>query len=64
MAITPSAVTVEVVDDGSGLSPLATRRSGLDNLDERARRHGGGCAASTTPSGGTALRWQVPLRTT
>jgi len=61
MAVTRAAVTVEVVDDGSGLSPRATRRSGLDNLDERARRHGGGCVASTTPSGGTALRWQVPL---
>jgi len=61
VAATTSAVTVEVVDDGLGLDPGSTRRSGLDNLGERARRHGGGCTASASPSGGTALRWQVPL---
>lgn len=61
VAITPMAVTVEVIDDGRGLAEGSSRRSGLDNLSERARRHGGGCTASTSPSGGTALRWQVPL---
>ena len=33
-----------------------------DNLAERARRHGGTCSTTSLPSGGTALRWQVPLR--
>ncbi|MFN8077035.1 MAG: GAF domain-containing sensor histidine kinase [Kineosporiaceae bacterium] len=61
VAATTSKVTVEVADDGKGLPPEAARRSGLDNLAERARRHGGTCAASTLPLGGTALRWQVPL---
>jgi signal transduction histidine kinase len=61
VAVTTKAVTVEVIDDGQGVAEGSTRRSGLDNLAERARRHGGGCTASRSPNGGTALRWQVPL---
>ncbi len=62
VAVSRSVISVEVTDDGVGLRPGATRRSGLDNLAERARRHGGGCTAAASPTGGTALRWQVPLR--
>ncbi len=61
VAVSQNVVSVEVKDDGQGVAPSATRRSGLDNLDERARRHGGTCTAATREHGGTALRWQVPL---
>jgi signal transduction histidine kinase len=55
-------VVVEVVDNGTGIDPGAPR-SGLRNLEERARRRGGGVTAAGLPDGGTRLRWHVPLRT-
>jgi signal transduction histidine kinase len=55
-------VVVEVADDGVGLPPDSDRRSGLDNLLERARRHGGDCAAAPNVSGGATLRWTAGLR--
>lgn len=54
-------VKVEVADDGVGLPPGIDRRSGLDNLYERARRHGGDCAALPNNAGGTSLVWQASL---
>ena len=57
-----------------GLAPEVARRSGLDNLGERARRHGGSCLvrlnspgcessgeSDTSVATGTTLLWQVPL---
>ena len=61
VTLTPKEVAVEVRDDGAGLPVGLTRRSGLDNLGERARRHGGSCSAEPGAGGGTTLRWQVPL---
>ena len=55
-------VVVEVVDNGTGIDPGAPR-SGLRNLEERARRRGGGVTAVGLPDGGTRLRWHVPLHT-
>jgi signal transduction histidine kinase len=55
-------VVVEVVDDGTGIDPGAPR-SGLRNLEERARLRGGAVTAVTLPDGGTRLRWHAPLRT-
>jgi signal transduction histidine kinase len=52
---------VEVDDDGHGLPSGARRSSGLDNLAERARRHGGTCHATTRVTGGTHLVWEVPV---
>jgi len=54
-------VVVEVVDNGTGIDPGAPR-SGLRNLEERARRRGGGVTVVRLPDGGTRLRWRVPLR--
>ena len=54
-------VVVEVVDDGRGIDGRAAR-SGLRNLDDRARRRGGGSSVDTLPDGGTRLRWHAPLR--
>jgi signal transduction histidine kinase len=53
-------LVVEVVDDGVGIDPAAAR-SGLRNLDERARECGGTLDVWPEPLGGTRLRWRVPL---
>lgn len=62
VGLTTTDVSVEVSDDGSGLPPVLSRRSGLDNLTERARRHGGTCTAGPRAGGGTTLHWQIPLQ--
>jgi signal transduction histidine kinase len=55
-------VVVEVVDNGVGIDTGAPR-SGLRNLEERARRRGGDVTAEPAPDRGTRLRWHVPLHT-
>jgi signal transduction histidine kinase len=54
-------VVLEVVDDGRGIEPHAAR-SGLRNLEARARDHGGGLGVDALPDGGTRLRWWAPVR--
>lgn len=55
-------VTVEVEDDGRGIDPASTRRSGLDNLAARARRHHGTFTLARSERGrGSLMVWQVPL---
>ena len=54
-------LTVEVVDDGRGIPPDNTRRSGLSNIKQRAEQLGGTCEFITPPGGGTHVRWRVPL---
>jgi signal transduction histidine kinase len=49
-------VVVEVVDDGRGIDEHAAR-SGIRNLDERARLRKGGMTVGPLPDGGTRLRW-------
>lgn len=51
---------VVVADDGRGPGG-DERRSGLRNLEQRARRHGGRCELVGPASGGTELRWSIPL---
>ncbi|MGC5615824.1 GAF domain-containing protein [Georgenia sp. Z1491] len=54
-------VLVEVIDDGRGIPADRTRSSGLGNLAQRARRHGGTFSVGRTETGrGTLLQWQVP----
>ena len=53
-------LVVEVVDDGVGLGPTP-RRSGLANLRKRAETRGGTFEAESPESGGTRLRWSVPI---
>lgn len=53
-------VVIEIADDGIGFDHHAPR-SGLHNLEERARRHGGDFAVTNPASGGTRLRWRAPL---
>ncbi|WP_172120831.1 GAF domain-containing sensor histidine kinase [Actinomyces faecalis] len=59
---------VEIVcrDDGVGVDPSVTRRSGTANMAERARRHGGSFvigprARSDGGRRGTCFTWRVPL---
>jgi signal transduction histidine kinase len=51
---------IEVVDDGIGI-PDAVARSGLANIEQRARACGGTSVLSAQPGGGTRLTWRVPL---
>jgi signal transduction histidine kinase len=53
-------LTVEVVDDGSGM-PADVTPSGLANLRARAAEVGGELVIGAAPGGGTALRWTAPL---
>jgi signal transduction histidine kinase len=55
-------VVVEIADNGCGIDPEAPR-SGLRNLQERARRRAGGVSIVCPDDGGTRLRWHVPLPT-
>jgi signal transduction histidine kinase len=53
---------VSVVDNGVGIPVLTGgRRSGLANLDERARLTGGACVVRRGDVSGTELVWRVPL---
>ena len=49
-----------VTDNGVGMKPTK-RRSGLANLEERARKLNGKLRVSPGPGGGTELEWRVPL---
>jgi signal transduction histidine kinase len=55
------AVVIEICDDGRGIDPDAAR-SGLRNLEQRARRHAGDVTVEMMPAGGTRLRWSARLR--
>ena len=55
------AVVVEIVDDGRGIDERGAR-SGLRNLEVRARRRGGEASVERRPEGGTRLRWSAPVR--
>jgi len=62
VTVTARCVAVDVRDDGVGIVAEPARRSGLDNLVERARRHGGSCqAVANAPDPGSTLHWEVPL---
>ncbi|MFJ4850730.1 MULTISPECIES: GAF domain-containing protein [unclassified Streptomyces] len=60
LVVADGDVTLTVTDDGMGI-PDRGRRSGLDNLAERARALGGSFTAGTGAGGGALLRWRVPL---
>ncbi|MDH2387933.1 GAF domain-containing sensor histidine kinase [Streptomyces sp. HNM0663] len=57
---TADEVVLSVADDGVGM-PEGGRRSGLDNLAERARSVGGELRIHTPDGGGTRLVWRAPL---
>uniref|UniRef100_UPI0031D92114 GAF domain-containing sensor histidine kinase n=1 Tax=Saccharothrix mutabilis TaxID=33921 RepID=UPI0031D92114 len=53
-------LTVTVVDDGDGI-PDQVARSGLRNLEDRAKRWGGTSTVVPEPGGGTRVTWHVDL---
>lgn len=53
-------LTLLVTDDGKGPG-RGPRRSGLANLERRARRRGGSCELSARTPTGSRLRWMAPL---
>ena len=58
-------VTLEVIDDGVGLTDdVAAAGHGLVNLASRARELGGTFEIVSERTGGVRLRWSVPTRTT
>lgn len=64
VAVTESVVTIEVIDEGVGIDPAQVRRSGLQNLSERAELRAGSFELSSPgrPGGrGTRLCWSVPI---
>ncbi|MCI3278304.1 PAS domain-containing sensor histidine kinase [Streptomyces cylindrosporus] len=52
---------LEVADNGCGIDPAVTRRSGLANLRRRAEERGGTFALTPNRPTGTVLVWSVPL---
>ena len=54
------AVILVVTDDGVGIDPGQTRRSGLANLAERAERHAGTLSVDTSTAG-TSLTWRIQV---
>lgn len=59
VCVTPDELRIEVTDDGRGIRS-ATRRSGLANLRDRARRRGGELDVTPRDPSGTRLCWTVP----
>ncbi|QHC66671.1 GAF domain-containing protein [Rathayibacter sp. VKM Ac-2759] len=60
VSLAEDAVHLEVSDDGHGMPRDSTRRSGLQNMADRADRREGSLSIETDPSG-TTIRWSAPL---
>ena len=58
---TAHRLEANVVDDGNGIDPAVVRRSGLQNLQDRAAARGGELRTVPASGGGTRLVWWVPL---
>jgi signal transduction histidine kinase len=54
-------LTIVVTDNGRGIDPEVTRRSGLANLTRRAGLVGGRCDIRPAQDGGTMVRWIAPI---
>lgn len=53
-------MTVLITDNGRGFSQ-PEKRTGLSNMEERARILDGTCIITSAPDAGTSLEWSVPL---
>ncbi|WP_328552225.1 GAF domain-containing sensor histidine kinase [Streptomyces sp. NBC_00358] len=58
---TATTLRLRVADNGRGIGPGITRRSGLGNIGTRAEQLGGDCALTPNKPSGTVLEWTVPL---
>jgi signal transduction histidine kinase len=54
-------LTVDISDNGCGISLDNSRRSGLANMSYRAVQVGGSCEISRPSEGGTRVHWAAPL---
>ena len=54
-------LTIDVIDDGCGISEDNQRRSGLANMARRASQVVGKCSVTAGPDGGTRVAWTAPL---
>ncbi|GHJ33871.1 hypothetical protein TPA0910_83040 [Streptomyces hygroscopicus subsp. sporocinereus] len=53
-----------MADNGCGVGPAVTRRSGLASLQHRAEELGGSFSLRPNKPTGTTVEWTVPLPTT
>jgi signal transduction histidine kinase len=58
--VTDAALQLRVADNGRGIDPVVTRRSGLANLRRRAEEMGGTFGLSSNQPSGTVVEWVVP----
>jgi signal transduction histidine kinase len=61
VALVDATVTVTVDDDGHGVDGKVKRRSGLGNLDRRARARNGSFELTPRDGGGTRALWSARL---
>ena len=61
LAVSPDTVTLSVDDDGIGITETG-RRSGLRNMEVRAKASGGRLVLADRVPSGTHIEWQVPIR--
>ncbi len=62
VAVVAHELSMQVADDGVGLPEhLAAGGHGLKNMEARARAHGGSLVVRPRASGGTVVRWTVPI---
>ncbi|MFF0297998.1 PAS domain S-box protein [Kitasatospora sp. NPDC004614] len=59
--VTAADLCLRVSDNGRGIDPAVTRRSGLANLRSRAEELGGTFTLVANQPAGTVLEWIVPL---
>jgi len=62
VALQEGNLSLEVLDDGTGLPPTGPKRpgSGIRSLVAMARSMGGSCVVKNAPDGGTVAVWEVP----
>jgi signal transduction histidine kinase len=58
---TPTAVHVQIKDDGNGFDAKRTRGMGLLGMEERVKRLGGTITIESRPGAGTTIRAELPL---
>ncbi|MEU8873728.1 GAF domain-containing protein [Streptomyces javensis] len=59
--VTDTALRLKVADNGRGVDPAVTRRSGLANLRRRAEELGGSFSVRPNEPNGTVVEWAAPL---
>ncbi|MGW7821573.1 GAF domain-containing protein [Streptomyces puniciscabiei] len=64
VGVTDTELKLRVADNGRGIDPAVTRRSGLANLRKRAEELGGSFSVSANQPSGTVVDWVIPLAST